>query len=66
MNNYTNEVSSLVVALKNKDKEIQEIQLNMAEWKKETLTKLAQKFEIELNKELDKYNILMLHLKSIL
>ncbi len=60
MNNYTNEVSSLVVALKNKDKEIQEIQLNMAEWKKETLTKLAQKFEIELNKELDKYYILML------
>jgi hypothetical protein len=54
MNNYTNEVSSLVVALKNKDKEIQEIQLNMTEWKKETLTKLAQKFEIELNKELDK------------
>jgi hypothetical protein len=54
MNNYTNEVSSLVVALKNKDQEIQEIQLNMAEWKKETLTKLAQKFEVELNKELDK------------
>jgi hypothetical protein len=54
MNNYTNEVSSLVQALKNKDREIQEIQENMAGWKKDTLAKLAEKFEVELNKELDK------------
>lgn len=54
LNNYTNEVSSLVAALKNKDREIQDIQENMVGWKKETLTKLAEKFEIELNKELDK------------
>lgn len=54
MNNYTNEISSLVSALKNKDREIQEIQENMVGWKKETLTKLADKFEVELNKELDR------------
>ena len=54
LNNYTNEVSSLVAALKNKDREIQDIQENMVGWKKETLTKLAEKFEVELNKELDK------------
>ncbi|RNA16341.1 trichohyalin-like isoform X2, partial [Brachionus plicatilis] len=52
--NYNTEINSLVNALKNKDKEIKEIQDNMAEWKKETLTKLADKFEIELNRELDK------------
>ncbi len=40
--------------LKRKDQEIQEIQVNMASWKKDTLSKLAQKFEVELNKELDK------------
>ena len=54
LNSYTNEVSSLVVALKNKDREIQEIQENMAGWKKDTLSKLAEKFEVELNKEMDK------------
>jgi DNA-binding transcriptional MerR regulator len=54
MNNYTNEVSSLVSALKNKDREIQEIQENMSGWKKDTLAKLAEKFEVELNKELDR------------
>lgn len=54
MNNYTNEVSSLVAALKNKDREIQEIQENMSGWKKDTLAKLAEKFEVELNKELDR------------
>jgi len=54
LNNYTNEVSSLVAALKNKDREIQDIQENMVGWKKDTLTKLAEKFEVELNKELDK------------
>lgn len=41
-------------ALKNKDNEIKGIQENMSEWKKDTLNKLAEKFEIELNKELDK------------
>lgn len=54
LNNYTNEISSLVAALKNKDREIQEIQENMANWKKETLAKLAEKFENELNRELDR------------
>ncbi len=54
MNNYTNEVSSLVAALKNKDREIQDIQENMSGWKKDTLAKLAEKFEVELNKELDR------------
>ena len=58
LNSYTNEISSLVSALKNKDKEILEIQENMNLWKKETLTKLAEKFELELNKELDRYFIL--------
>lgn len=51
---YTNEISSLVNALKNKDKEIKEIQDNMSEWKKDTLSKLADKFEVELSRELDK------------
>jgi len=32
-----------------------EIQENMNLWKKETLTKLAEKFELELNKELDRF-----------
>ena len=54
MNNYTTEISSLVSALKNKDREIQEIQENMSGWKKETLSKLAEKFEVELNKEVDR------------
>lgn len=52
---YNTEINNLVNALKNKDKEIKEIQDNMDEWKKETLNKLANKFEDELNRELDKY-----------
>ena len=60
LNGYTTEVGSLVSALKNKDKEIQEIQENMAQWKQETLGKLAEKFEIELNKELDRQMIFRL------
>ena len=47
-------MSNLAKALKNKDCEIRSIQENMLEWKKETLNKLAEKFEVELNKELDK------------
>lgn len=54
INNYTNEIANLVNALRNKDREIQEIQENMSCWKKETLNKLAEKFEVELNKELDR------------
>ena len=54
MNSYSCEVNGLVSALKNKDREILEIQENMSEWKKDTLSKLAEKFEVELNKELDK------------
>ncbi len=54
LSTYTSEVNGLVSALKNKDREISEIQTNMADWKKETLAKLADKFEVELNKELDK------------
>ncbi|CAF0735884.1 unnamed protein product [Brachionus calyciflorus] len=53
-NSYTTEINNLVNALKNKDKEIKEIQENMSGWKKETLSKLAEKFEVELNRELDK------------
>ena len=40
--------------MKNKDREIQDIQENMSCWKKDTLAKLAEKFEVELNKELDR------------
>ncbi len=54
LNNYTNEVNNLVGALKSKDKEIQEIQENMLQWKQDTLQKLAEKFEVELTKELDR------------
>jgi hypothetical protein len=54
INNYTNEIANLVTALRNKDREIQEIQENMSCWKKDTLNKLAEKFEVELNKELDR------------
>ncbi len=54
MSSYASEVNGLVSTLKNKDREIAEIQANMADWKKETLAKLADKFEVELNKELDK------------
>lgn len=54
MSTYSNEVGDLINALKNKDKEIMDIQENMSGWKKDTLAKLADKFEIELNKELDK------------
>lgn len=54
LNSYTNEISSLVKALKSKDNEIRSIQENMNEWKKDTLNKLAEKFEVELNKELDR------------
>ena len=54
MNNYTNEVSSLVSALKNKDREIQEIQENMSGWKKDTLAKLAEKFEYVLLRTINK------------
>jgi len=54
VSNCTNEVSSLVIALKNKDKEIHEIQDNMTRWKQDTLEKLAEKFESELTKELDR------------
>lgn len=50
----TNEINSLVQALKNKDREIHDIQTNMNQWKQETLEKLAEKFESELNKELDR------------
>ena len=54
LSNYTSEMSNLVEALKSKDNEIRAIQENMSEWKKETLNKLASKFENELNQELDK------------
>jgi MoaA/NifB/PqqE/SkfB family radical SAM enzyme len=50
----TNEINSLVQTLKNKDREIHDIQTNMNQWKQETLEKLAEKFESELNKELDR------------
>ncbi|XP_063310237.1 trichohyalin-like [Pelobates fuscus] len=45
---------SLRQQLREKDNELRAIQRNMAKWKEETATKLAQKFEEELNVELEK------------
>jgi len=39
-------------ALREKDRELQEIQRNMKVWKEQTLAKLAKKFREEMNKEL--------------
>ncbi|XP_056393249.1 trichohyalin-like isoform X2 [Hyla sarda] len=48
------EKQSLRQQLREKDNELRAIQRNMAKWKDETATKLAQKFEEELNAELEK------------
>lgn len=40
------------MALREKDRELQEIQRNMKAWKERTLAKLANKFREEMNKEL--------------
>ncbi|XP_063820343.1 trichohyalin-like [Pseudophryne corroboree] len=45
---------SLRQQLREKDNELRAIQRNMAKWKDETATKLARKFEEELNAELEK------------
>ncbi|KAM4707132.1 uncharacterized protein O3C94_003672 [Discoglossus pictus] len=45
---------SLRQQLREKDNELRAIQRNMAKWKEETATKLARKFEEELNAELEK------------
>ncbi|XP_075127507.1 uncharacterized protein LOC142200769 [Leptodactylus fuscus] len=48
------ENQSLRQKLREKDNELKAIQRNMAKWKDETSTKLARKFEEELNAELEK------------
>ncbi|XP_068102627.1 uncharacterized protein [Hyperolius riggenbachi] len=48
------ESQSLKQQLREKDNELRAIQRNMAKWKDETATKLARKFEEELNGELEK------------
>ena len=39
--------------MSNKDEELREIQRGMAKWKEESAYKMAQKFEEELNRELE-------------
>jgi len=41
-------------ALREKDKDLQEIQRNMASWKKQQTDKLAHKFNEKMNEELEK------------
>ncbi|XP_073414110.1 uncharacterized protein [Dendrobates tinctorius] len=48
------EKQSLRQQLREKDSELRAIQRNMGKWKDETATKLARKFEEELNAELEK------------
>ncbi|XP_077147792.1 uncharacterized protein LOC143808731 isoform X1 [Ranitomeya variabilis] len=48
------EKQSLRQQLREKDNELRAIQRNMGKWKEETATKLARKFEEELNAELEK------------
>ncbi|XP_073532524.1 uncharacterized protein [Phyllobates terribilis] len=48
------EKQSLRQQLREKDNELRAIQRNMGKWKDETATKLARKFEEELNAELEK------------
>ncbi|XP_075691781.1 uncharacterized protein LOC142659482 isoform X2 [Rhinoderma darwinii] len=48
------ENQSIRQQLREKDNELRAIQRNMAKWKDETATKLARKFEEELNVELEK------------
>ncbi|XP_066459275.1 uncharacterized protein [Eleutherodactylus coqui] len=50
------ENQSLRQQLREKDNELRAIQRNMAKWKDETATKLAQKFEEELNAELENFS----------
>nr|DBA23292.1 TPA: hypothetical protein GDO54_014220 [Pyxicephalus adspersus] len=51
------ENQSLKHQLREKDNELRAIQRNMAKWKDETATKLAKKFEEELNAELEKCKV---------
>lgn len=43
-----------MAALKQKDKELRDIQKSLNSWKEDTAEKFAKKFEDELNKELEK------------
>ena len=45
-------------ALSEKDGELQEIQRNMKNWKEQTAGKLAQKFKEEMDRELDKLELI--------
>ncbi|KAM9329617.1 uncharacterized protein PAF06_004562 [Gastrophryne carolinensis] len=60
------ENQSLRQQLREKDNELRAIQRNMAKWKDETATKLAQKFEEELNAELEKCKMEFLRERSLL
>lgn len=40
--------------LRAKDDELRQVQNNMAQWKDKTTTRLAHKFELELNAELER------------
>ena len=41
-------------SLREKDKELRDIQVNMSHWKEQTSEKMARKFQEELQRELDK------------
>ncbi|KAM8960770.1 uncharacterized protein RCH25_036538 [Pelodytes ibericus] len=56
---------SLRQQLREKDSELRAIQRNMAKWKDETSTKLARKFEEELNAELEKCKVEFLKERSL-
>ena len=45
----------LTKTLREKDKELREVQVNMTQWKELTTEKLAKKFQEELRREMDKY-----------
>ncbi|XP_075181099.1 uncharacterized protein LOC142251937 [Anomaloglossus baeobatrachus] len=59
------ENQSLRQQLREKDNELRAIQRNMVKWKEETATKLARKFEEELNAELEKCKVDFLRERSL-
>ncbi|XP_069820046.1 golgin subfamily A member 6-like protein 25 isoform X2 [Dendropsophus ebraccatus] len=59
------EKQSLRQQLREKDNELRAIQRNMAKWKDDTATKLATKFEEELNAELEKCKVDFLRERSL-
>ena len=45
---------SMHKALREKDRELKEIQTNMKVWKDDTVEKISKKFQDEMNRELEK------------